>query len=171
MFKKVTTRVATFAVLASLVACTSYQPEGFTGGFTETPLAKNAYQISSGGNAFTSAGKVRNIALVRAAELTLEKGFVSFIILDQDDEVTTSTLSSPGTFNATTNYNGNSAYTSGTYSGPQSSQINKAQTTMVVRMYEEDEPGSENALNPMEIIETIGPSVNYKGPYLAESLD
>jgi hypothetical protein len=151
----------------NLAACTTYQPEGFTGGFSETPLARNAYQIQTKGNSFASASLVRNIALVRAAELTLDKGFHSFVILDQEDWEKTVTLTSPGTFNSTTRYYGNSAHTSGNYSGPQ--DISTPRTNLVVRMFDKGEPGSEDGLLPMEIIRSVGPQVKYQGPYLLES--
>ncbi len=157
------------AILISLAACTTYQPDGIGGGFSETPLAKNVYQIHARGGSSANAGLVRNIALVRAAELTLNNGFHSFIVLEQENRTETSTYTSPGMYNTTTNYVGNQPVMTTTYSGDSVSQYNTPKTDMVVRMFELGEEGSENALDPMVIIANVGPGVGYKGPYLAGS--
>ena len=36
-------------------------------------------------------------------------------------------------------------------------------------MFETGEPGSANALDPMQIIRTIGTRVDYEGPYLSKA--
>ena len=46
------------------------------------PLAQDTYEVSFRGNGYTSQDKVQKMALLRAAELTLEKGYKSFEIVD-----------------------------------------------------------------------------------------
>lgn len=67
---------AAFAVAASLLfgACTAYQPLGATGGFRETQLSDNAYQVRVQGNGYTSRDRTSQYLLRRCAELTLEHG-------------------------------------------------------------------------------------------------
>ena len=88
------------------------------------------------------------------------------MILDQYDYEKSTVFSTSGRFNTTTNVYGNTAYTTGTMSGPKITQLDEPQTDLIVRMFEKGEPGSENALNPIEIITTVGPKVGYEGPYL-----
>lgn len=59
---------------------TKYQPEGFTGGYSELQLSQDSYRISVAGNGYTSTKRAEEIALLRASELTLEKGFERFIV-------------------------------------------------------------------------------------------
>ena len=153
MPRKLTVSAAFVIMLASTTACTTYTSDGFFGGFSETPLAKNTYQIRGSGNKYASASLVRNIALVRAAELTLNNDFYSFIILDQDDWEKTSIGTIPSTY----------------YSQPIITQSSKPITELVVRMFKAGEAGSENGLDPMEIIRTVGPKVKYEGRYLPTS--
>lgn len=72
------------AVLLAALLCagcaTKYQPEGLTGGYSELQLSQDTYRISVAGNGYTSTRRAEEIALLRAAELTLEKGFERFIV-------------------------------------------------------------------------------------------
>jgi hypothetical protein len=69
-------------VLASLsLGCaTAYKPTGLTGGFEETKLGENLYQVRFQGNGYTTHGRVAQLLLRRCAELTLENGFRYFAI-------------------------------------------------------------------------------------------
>lgn len=160
------------AALAFLLisGCTTYQPVGFGGGFSETPLRQDVYRIDSRGNAFASARLVNDIALVRAAELTLQKGYSSFVVLDQaawekQELISTGGGQSYSTSTGTASVLGNtiigSSQTTTTYSPPQTFNVSKPQTSMIVKMFKAGEAGSNNALNPREIIQTIGPRVGY----------
>jgi len=60
---------------------TAYQPKSFTGGYSEVRLNSETVQISVSGNGYTSTERARNIALLRAADLTIESGFKRFVIL------------------------------------------------------------------------------------------
>jgi len=51
-------------------------------GFTETRLAPDIFAISFAGNSFTSPERVSDFALLRAAELTLNKGDNRFTLLN-----------------------------------------------------------------------------------------
>ena len=55
-----------------LVACaTAYQPQSFSGGFSETQLDKNVFRVSFKGNGYTNAERAEEMALLRSAELAL----------------------------------------------------------------------------------------------------
>ncbi len=60
--------LAIFAVI--LVGCaTVYQRQSFTGGFSETQLGENIFQVSFKGNAYTSRKRASNFTLLRSAGL------------------------------------------------------------------------------------------------------
>ena len=54
-----------------------------SGGYSEVRLNEDTYQISVEGNGFTSRDRARNIALLRAAELTLNSGYGRFVIVEK----------------------------------------------------------------------------------------
>jgi len=72
-------RLAICASVLLLAACaTPYQASGFRGGYSETRVADNVAEIHFSGNANTSSAFVRNAALLRAAEYTLDNGYEWF---------------------------------------------------------------------------------------------
>lgn len=69
-------------LLGSLLngCATAYQAQGWTGGYSEVQLTPDAFHICFYGNAYTSSQKVTKYVLLRASELTLEKGFKYFVV-------------------------------------------------------------------------------------------
>ena len=83
-------------VITALTACaTAYQPEGFSGGFTETQLDKNVFRVSFQGNGYTRADRAEEMALLRSAELTLKNGFTHFAIVDGRSRTDYSAFTTP----------------------------------------------------------------------------
>lgn len=74
-----------------LTACetaTPYQPLGApgthaSGGFSDVRLAPNRYRVSFAGNSMTTRQRVETYLLYRAAELTTERGYDGFTIVDR----------------------------------------------------------------------------------------
>lgn len=63
---------------------TPYQAAGRNGyGFTETRLEDNRTRLSFSGNSSTELKTVKKYVLYRAAELTLERGYDYFVIMDR----------------------------------------------------------------------------------------
>jgi len=58
------------------------------GGYTDTPLAENVYRVEFSPNGFTSKEDTEDFTLLRAAELTIEKGFEVFQVVEWDKRVT-----------------------------------------------------------------------------------
>ncbi|MGH8460103.1 MAG: CC0125/CC1285 family lipoprotein [Stenotrophobium sp.] len=81
-----------FATLLTLLAgCatqTPYQPAEKIGaeGYTETQLTANRYRVTFVGNAETPAETVKDYALLRAGELTLQKGYDWFQLANRDND-------------------------------------------------------------------------------------
>jgi hypothetical protein len=71
--------ITSLCIVATLSACaTAYQRDGFTGGFSETQLDENVWRVTFEGNGYTREQRAEDFALLRSAELTLEKGFYAF---------------------------------------------------------------------------------------------
>ena len=70
-------------ILVVMSGCaTPYQPDSFTGGFSETQLGENIFQVSFQGNAYIGGEKVSDFSLLRSAELALEHGFPYFVVVE-----------------------------------------------------------------------------------------
>ena len=80
-----------------LAACgTSYQPEGFTGGYSDTQLSDNVFSVTFNGNGYTDPHKAGDFRMLRAADLTLSHGFRYFVVEDSANSSTTTFIGSYG---------------------------------------------------------------------------
>ena len=89
-------RLVTLVVVVLAGCATQYQPDAFTGGYSETQLDHNVFRVTFGGNAYVSPERVEDFALLRSAELTLEKGFTHFVIVDARARTDTNVVTTPG---------------------------------------------------------------------------
>ena len=93
------------SIVLALSACaTAYQPQGLTGGFSDTQLDTNIFRVSFDGNGYTNAQRAEEMALLRSAEITLKNGFTHFIIIDgrstsEHGTLTTLVAAKPNTTN------------------------------------------------------------------------
>ncbi len=76
--------------LVALAGCatpTPYQPLGSSnsvrGGYSDQQITDNTWRVSFVGNTLTSRQTVENYLLYRAAQLTVEKGYASFTIINR----------------------------------------------------------------------------------------
>jgi hypothetical protein len=97
------------AILLSGCA-TSYQRKSFTGGYSETQLGENIFQVFFKGNGYTSRERAFDFSMLRSAELTLENGFRYFIIVQAEKDSKVSAYTTPST-----SYTTGSAYGTGNY--------------------------------------------------------
>jgi hypothetical protein len=65
---------------------TSYQPDGFAGGYSDRKVGRNKYMVSFRGNGYTSQKTVEGYAHRRAEEICLQGGFEGYELLNQDDD-------------------------------------------------------------------------------------
>lgn len=88
------------ALLAGLAACatpTPYQPAADTQyGFSEQQIEPDRYRVIFSGNRLTDRETVENYLLLRASELTLQKGFETFRVVTRDTEADTRQYASGG---------------------------------------------------------------------------
>ncbi|WOI53076.1 CC0125/CC1285 family lipoprotein [Parvularcula sp. LCG005] len=71
-------RFISLALLALMAACSTYGPSAGGNGYTDTKITDTRYLIEGRAMSFETA---RNIAMVRAAELTEQNGFDHFVVL------------------------------------------------------------------------------------------
>lgn len=134
-----------FASLLFLVCAgcaTSYQKDGFSGGYSEMKLAENVYKVTFRGNGYTSSERVGNYFLRRCAEITKQTGNKFFVlnddkaILDQKIHQSPGSSQTSSTINPT--YTGGYQYNSTTnYTPPTSTVISKHMREGVLVMFPE----------------------------------
>jgi hypothetical protein len=132
--------LAAISLAVLLGGCaTAYQPEGFSGGFSETQLDTNIFRVSFRGNGYTRAERAEELALLRSAELTLKNGFTHFAIIDSRSREQLGTYTTPTQSYTTANATayGNSAYGTArttTYGG-QTFMISEPSTTNTIMCF------------------------------------
>ena len=138
--------LVTISLALLLAGCaTDYQPDGFTGGFSETQLDENLFEIRFKGNAFVGTDTARDYAMLRAAEVTLQNGYEYFIVLGEEDRTQVSTHTYGGS--STTTYDGtmtgNSVYGTAntTYNPPQTNTYHKPISRKTIMLFHEKPEG------------------------------
>jgi len=102
---KTTFKLLLLSSVILLFGCTPYQENsglaGFLGGggFNETQLASDVYQVTFAGNKYTAEQRAKDFTLLRCAELTIEKGYRYFRIINSDFNLRYRTQSIPGSLN------------------------------------------------------------------------
>jgi hypothetical protein len=89
---------------------TTYQKQSFTGGYLETQLGENIFQVSFKGNGYTSRERVSDFTLLRSAEIAIDNGYRYFVIVESEKYSQTGAYTTPTTSQTT-----GSAYVSGNY--------------------------------------------------------
>ena len=108
-----------------LVGCaTGYKKEGyFTGGFRETRLGENIFQVRFSGNQYTSSERAQDFTLLRCAELAKLNGFTHFVIVEGQSLTSQRTYKSPTKTKVNATVAGNSVYGKATTTGGQTYTI------------------------------------------------
>lgn len=111
--------------LSLIIACvlcgcaTPYQSNGllsFRGGFKDTQLEEDVFRVVFKANIYSSPYRTKELALLRAAELTLENGFSYFAIIVQSSGYDTLSFTRPA--QVTTTVNGASSSYGNVYLNP-----------------------------------------------------
>jgi len=83
--------------LLALASCaTDYQPQGFTGGYSDYLTAPDEAVITFHGNGYTAPERVGQMAALRCAEVTLQHSYRYFIIIGASDLSGTTSFTTPG---------------------------------------------------------------------------
>ena len=121
-------------VITGCMTSTPYQPMGFKGGYENTQLDKNVFEVTFSGNGLTSRQRVRDFAMLRSAELTIQNGYKYFISINENTSSTQHTVVTPKTSTTDHNISVSDGYAYGTSNtttyGGQQMRINKPTTVM-----------------------------------------
>jgi len=81
-------KIITILALIFIAGCsTSYKSDGFNGGYSETQLDENIFQVRFRGNSITSLERAADFNMLRSAELTLESGYKYFTVANQNNYI------------------------------------------------------------------------------------
>jgi hypothetical protein len=137
---------------------TTYQAKGFTGGYSETQLDENVFNVTFRGNGYTRRERVSDFTLLRCAELTLVHGYRYFTIIDANSYTSNSTFTTPTTSQTTGSaYRyGNSVYgrSTTTTSGGETYNISKPSSSNTIVCFKE-KPDSGFSYNASCIYKSI----------------
>lgn len=128
------------SVLFILTGCaTTYQKNSLTGGYSETQLDENLFNVTFKGNGYTSKERANDFTLLRCAELTIENGYKFFTIVTAQDNTQTRTRTSPITTKTEASVSGSGNSASGTSTtrtyGGQTYTITKPSTSNTILCY------------------------------------
>jgi hypothetical protein len=119
--------------LVTLTACaTAYQQRGFSGGFAETQLGEETFQVSFNGNGYTSAERASDFALLRCAEVVRDHGFPFFIVVSGESGTRRSTYTTPTTTTGSATVSGSTVTGTATTTGGQTYVTVKPSTRNIV---------------------------------------
>ena len=81
---------------ACVVGCaTGYQRRMFLSGYEDLPIRDDIHWVTFRGNGYTSEDRAADFALLRSAEVALERGCPFFVILEKETHSNVSTRTSP----------------------------------------------------------------------------
>jgi hypothetical protein len=95
---KIAAPLAALAILGGCATATPYQPLNATsarGGFTDQQLDATHVRVMFFGNSLTSRQQVENYLLFRAAELTAQRGFSCFTVVNHGTDKSTTVQVNP----------------------------------------------------------------------------
>lgn len=117
-----------------LVGCaTGYQKNSFSGGYVDTQLAKDIFKVEFSGNGYTSSSKVKEYALRRSAELTIEQGYNHFVILDGNNSSSVYSSGTRSNGNISSNYYGGYNYSGNS----QTNFVTKSDSELIIKLFKE----------------------------------
>lgn len=80
-------RAIAFIVTFFVAGCaTTYQPNSFSGGYSDFQIDPSTVRVSFRGNGYTEKGLVEVYLLYRSAEITVNQGFDWFVISEREGE-------------------------------------------------------------------------------------
>lgn len=158
-------------MLLFLGACavpTPYQPATNGFGYTEQQIENNRFRVSFDGNSSTPRETVQNYLLYRAAELTVQKGYDYFTVVDRDLERSTryynhSYYDSFGYFSR--NGRLDRRYLFGpTYASGTSYPIDRYSSSADILMFKGEKPADDvRAYDALDVLQRLQPTILRSG--------
>lgn len=147
-----------------LAGCvTTYGPYGLTGGYSESMRGDNVYVILFEGNGFTRPVQVEEMAMLRAAELTLAKGANYFTILNESAGSTNIAITTPGTTRTTGQVNAYGNFSARTVSTPAITQnVSAPSARFVIAMATDNTAPGQMWIDAKKVVAELGPKYQKK---------
>ena len=120
---------------------TPYQSEGFEGGFSETQLDVNVFNVSFRGNSYTPPEQAADYTLLRSAELALMNGYNYFIVIKSGTTTKQSSYTTPTYTTGSASGYGNYAYGTATTTGGQTYYSSKPTSSNTIVCFKEKPEG------------------------------
>ena len=154
-----TRKLLLLAIPLIAVGCsTSYQPRGFTGGYTDMKIQDDIFQVSFSGNGYTGRQKAQNFALLRSAEVTFENGYHYFVVLGGETMNEQSSFTTPvqsHTIGQVYGYRNSATFRSQTiYTGGQTYNFNKPVATLTIRCFKTKPEDAGGIIYDAETVQT-----------------
>lgn len=130
------TAMALLAAAALAGCATAYQPVGLMGGYGDTRLAENVWEVSFSGNARTRPERAADFALLRSAEVAQENGYPYFVIVASQNEARRTLVTTP----STTTFSANAVAT------PMGATVQGSSMTTGGETYEMVKPSTRNTI-------------------------
>ena len=138
------TALAALALLTAGCVATPYQPMTLDGGYAQTRLGSNMFNVIFQGNAHTPWQTAETYALYRSAELAVESGFDYFVVVGGNADVSSLLLAAPD------------------LSPPkEQADTDHPMVSLVVRGFSGEKP-SPQAFNARDVLKELGPSIKRK---------
>lgn len=120
-------KILLIAVSFLAISCaTPYQKAGFRGGYSETQLSADMYEVHFRGNGYTDSQAVKTYLLRRCAEVTQANGYTHFLPVSADRRTDTN-------YSSTYNANSNQFNTF---------EVSKHENSMVIKLLNNPDPKS-----------------------------
>ena len=150
--------------LGACASPTPYQPAFDGHGYAEQAIEDDRYRVTFSGNTLTPRETVENYLLYRAAEVTLQRGYDHFVVVDRETERTTTYVST------TTGFGGYRGYRSfhrghpfgfGDFATTTSRPRNRYAAFANIVMRDGDEPSDDpDAYDAREVLERLAPTIS-----------
>ncbi len=143
-----------FLSISVLGGCAaSYKAKDVWGGFSETQIKKNVFEVSFKGNSFTTRERVKDFSLLRSAEVALENGYDYFVVIEQTQSRTLFQETTPMGFTAMSSYGGHGGQGRAATGGRKDYVSNPVSDTIVACFNEK--PENVTSYNARQIVNEI----------------
>ena len=85
---KIPRKLALLPILMAISCATAYQPRAWAGGYSESKLSSDVFEVLFEANAYTDGETSKAYLMYRCAEVTKQNGFDYFIVLSDQDLTT-----------------------------------------------------------------------------------
>ncbi|MDD5506533.1 MAG: hypothetical protein PHR73_07265 [Candidatus Omnitrophica bacterium] len=149
-------KILNIAIAGSILllsGCSGYMIQSEKRSYVTEALSKSTYSVAFTGNAYMEQEEAEKLAMQRACEITLTKGYTHFDVLTKSDQSETNTIED------VPRYYSREPKATGSFVGPQN--IVRPNITLTIECYKaKDAP--KTAINAQEYIDKNFPGLKFK---------